>query len=212
MKTKKPWPALLAAVALVAVIAAGCGNDDDSGSMPGSSGNETDAAFVADMTTHHQGAIDMAKLAQMKADHAEIRTFADDIITAQEGEIAAMKAVREDMHAMGMHDGGHMGMSEHEMGMDTDMAALERAKPFDKAFIDAMVPHHEGAIAMARTELDNGTQPGLRRMAKDIIGAQTNEIAQLKQWRKAWYGSAKVPTDRSGHGSTHDMDMGSGER
>ena len=30
----------------------------------------------------------------------------------------------------------------------------------------------------------------------------------MKQWRKAWYGSAQVPTDMSGHGSTDDMHMG----
>jgi hypothetical protein len=45
-------------------------------------------------------------------------------------------------------------------------------------------------------------------MAKDIISAQTKEIAQMKQWRKACYGSAKVPTDMSDHSPMDDMDMG----
>ena len=207
MKTKKMWLALPAALA---VIVAGCGSDDTSGpKSTSSSGNTTDAAFISDMTAHHRGAIEMAEIAQKQADHTEIGTLADDIISAQQGEIAAMKAVRDDMRAMGMHDGGHMGMSEHTMGMDMDMAALERATPFDRAFIDAMVPHHQGAIAMAKAELANGTQPALRKMATDIISAQTKEIAQMKQWRKAWYGSAKVPTDMSGHGSMDDMDTGS---
>jgi uncharacterized protein (DUF305 family) len=209
MNTNKTWLALLAALAVLAVIAAGCGSDDTSGSnSKSSSGNTTDDAFITDMTAHHQGAIDMAKLAQKQADHADIRTLAGDIISAQEGEIAAMKAVRDDMRAMGMHDGGHMGMSEHAMGMDMDMAALQRATPFDRAFIDAMVPHHQGAIAMAKAELAKGTQPALRKMATGIISAQTKEIAQMKQWRKAWYGSAKVPTDMSGHRSMDDMDTG----
>jgi uncharacterized protein (DUF305 family) len=205
MKTTT-WLALLAALALIAVVAAGCGGDDEkTASTPG---NATDAAFVADMTAHHQGAIDMAKLAQKRADHAEVRSLADDIISAQQSEIATMKAVRDDMHSMGMHDGGHMGMSEHAMGMDMDMHALENAKPFDKAFIDAMVPHHQGAIAMAEDLLKEGEQPALRKMAGDIISAQTKEIAQMKQWRKTWYGSAKVPPERSGEGSMDDMDMG----
>jgi uncharacterized protein (DUF305 family) len=202
------WLALLVVLALAAVIAAGCGDDDQSGS----SGNATDAAFIADMTTHHQGAIDMAEVAQRNGQHAEIRTLADGIVSAQKGEIETMKAVRDDLHAMGMHDGGHMGMSQQAMGMDMDMHALERAKPFDKAFIDAMVPHHQGAIAMAKAELDDGTQPALRTMAKDIISAQTKEIAQMKQWRKAWYGSSKVPTDMSGDGKMDDMDMGGEKR
>jgi uncharacterized protein (DUF305 family) len=208
MKTKT-WLALLAALAViaVAVVVVGFGGDDEN--TTGASGNTTDAAFIADMTAHHQGAIDMAKLAQKKADHAEIRTLADDIISAQQREIATMKAVRDDMHAMGTREGGHMGMSRHAMGMDMDMNALENATPFDKAFIDAMVPHHQGAIVMARALLNKGEQPALRKMANDIISAQTKEIAQMKQWRKAWYGSAKVPTDVSGHGSMDDMDMGS---
>src|SRR5919198_239783 len=79
----------------------------------------------------------------------------------------------------------------------------------DAAFIADMTPHHQGAIVMARALLNKGEQPALRKMANDIISAQTEEIAQMKQWRKTWYGSAKVPTDVSGHGSMDDMDMGS---
>ena len=208
MNPRKTWLALFAALALLAVIAAGCGGGENTGSKKISSGNRTDAAFIADMTAHHQGAIDMAKLAEKQADHANVRKLAGDIISAQRGEIATMKAVRDDMQSADMHGGGHMGMSQHARGMDMDMAALEKARPFDRAFIDAMVRHHEGAVAMAKTELVNGTQPALRKMAQNIIAAQTKEIAQMKQWRKAWYGSGTVPGDMGGHGSTDDMDMG----
>jgi uncharacterized protein (DUF305 family) len=88
------------------------------------------------------------------------------------------------MHSMGMRDGGHMDMSQSEMGMDMDMSMLRRAKPFDRAFIDQMVPHHKGAIAMARKELAEGSQPALRAMAQDMIDAQTKEIAQMRKWRR----------------------------
>ena len=63
-----------------------------------------------------------------------------------------------------------------------------------------MVPHHEGAIAMAKQLLDKGEQPALRNMAKDIVRTQGEEIAEMRKWRKEWYGSA---------GSAgHNMDMG----
>jgi uncharacterized protein (DUF305 family) len=150
----------------------------------------------------------MAKLAQKSAEHAEVRTLAGDVISAQRGEIATMKAVREDMHSMGMHEGGNMGMSDHAMGMDMDTGALERAEPFDKAFIDAMVPHHQGAIAMAEAELAKGKQGALRAMAEDIISAQTGEIAQMKQWREDWYGSRKALLDMDGHGSASNVGTG----
>ena len=209
MKTRT-WLALLAALAVIAVaaVAAGCGGDDNASTKSSSSGNATDAAFITDMTSHHQGAIDMATVAQKQADHADIRTLADDIISAQKGEIATMSAVMDDMRAMGMHDSGHMGMSQHAMGMDMDMTALENAKPFDRAFIDAMVPHHQGAITMAKAELAKGGQPALRKMAKNIIAAQTKEIAQMKAWRKSWYGSSTGPMNGH-HGSDNgSMDMG----
>jgi uncharacterized protein (DUF305 family) len=191
MKTKT-WLALLAALALIALaaVAVGCGGDDNSGTKSSSSGNATDAAFITDMTTHHQGAIEMAEVAQKRAEHPEVRQLANSIISAQNGEISVMDTIGRDMHGMGMHEGGHMGMSQSQMGMDTDMPMLRRAKPFDRAFIDMMVPHHQGAIAMAKQLLKKGEQPGLRKMANDIISAQTDEIAQMRKWRKAWYGSA----------------------
>ena len=201
MKTKT-WLALLAALALIALagVAVGCGAAD-SGTKSSSSGNATDAAFITDMTVHHRGAIEMAEVAKKHAEHPEVRQLASNIISAQTGEISVMDTVGRDMHAMGMHEGGHMGMSQSQMGMDMDMPMLRRAKPFDRAFIDMMVPHHQGAIAMARQLLKKGEQPGLRKMAADIISAQTDEIAQLRRWRKAWYGSA----GDSMHGSDDSM-------
>jgi uncharacterized protein (DUF305 family) len=206
MHTKKTWPALVAALVLLVVGVASCGDDDSS--PPSASGNKTDAAFIADMRAHHEGAIDMAELAQEKADHAQIRSLAGDIISAQKGEIATMKAIGDDMRSMGMHGGGDMGMSQHEMGMDMDVDALKRAEPFDKAFIDAMVPHHQGAIAMAKAELAEGNQPALRDMAEKIISAQAKEIDQMKQWRETRYGSANVPMEMDDEGSVGDMHSG----
>jgi uncharacterized protein (DUF305 family) len=199
MKTKT-WLALLAALALIAVaVVVGFGGDDNN--TASASGNSADAALIADMTAHHQGAIEMARIAKERAEHAEIRQLADDIVAAQEGEISVMKTIRDDMHNMGEHGDGHMGMSEAEMGMDMDPAMLNDAEPFDRAFIDMMVPHHQGAVAMANQLLKDGEQPALRKMAQDIIDAQTKEIAQMRQWRMAWYGAAEGSDDPMGdHG------------
>ena len=143
----------------------------------------------------------MARIAQKRAEHPEIRQLADDIVAAQEAEISVMKIIRDDMHEMGEHGDGHMGLSEAEMGMDMDPAMLNDAEQFDRAFIDMMVPHHQGAVAMAKRLLKDGEQPALRAMARHIIAAQAKEIAQMREWRKAWYGAAEGSDDPMGdHG------------
>jgi uncharacterized protein (DUF305 family) len=52
-----------------------------------------------------------------------------------------------------------------------------------------MIPHHQGAIRMARAELAKGTNTKLRSIARGIITAQAAEIRQMNSWRKAWYGT-----------------------
>ncbi len=62
--------------------------------------------------------------------------------------------------------------------------------PFDRAFIDAMVPHHESAIAMAQEAKQAGlSQPDLVKIADDIIATQQAEIDQMLAWREEWFGA-----------------------
>jgi uncharacterized protein (DUF305 family) len=178
-------PAFLAAALVVA-----CGSSDESTSA----GNEADAAFVADMVPHHEGAVVMARMAQERAENPELKALADEIIVAQEKEIAEMESIKADLpetnggteHSMGEEHMGHMGMDAEGMGMDMDPAELENAESFDIAFIDMMIPHHEGAVEMAEQLLEEGENPELQTMAKAIIASQTAEIAQMRNWRAQW--------------------------
>ena len=52
----------------------------------------------------------------------------------------------------------------------------------DMAFICGMIAHHEGAIAMARAELDHGKDPWAKQLAQTVIAAQTAEIAAMSEW------------------------------
>jgi hypothetical protein len=73
--------------------------------------------------------------------------------------------------------------------MDMEMSMLEDAKRFDQMFIDMMVPHHQGAIRMARIELAEGNDSRLQEIATAIIDAQSREIEGMNEWRVKWCGS-----------------------
>ena len=178
-------------IALFAVLAlAGCGSD---GAAAG--GNGTDAAFVVDMSAHHLGAIEMARIARDRATKPEIRALADDVIGSQESEIARMKEIGKGLPEP---PAGGMGISHAEMGMGMDTRLLEYVRPFDRVFVDMMIPHHEGALVMAKRVIADGEHPELRTMARAMIAAQAREIAQMKRWRKAWYGVDEIgEPDRS---------------
>jgi uncharacterized protein (DUF305 family) len=65
--------------------------------------------------------------------------------------------------------------------MMNGMHVKPTGKP-DKDFVLMMMPHHQGAIDMAKVELQYGTDPELRQLATDIVAAQEKEIAQMKAW------------------------------
>lgn len=203
-KIKRPASLLaaLAAAAMLALAAGGCGDDDDAASAPG---NTTDTAFVADMVPHHESAVVMARMAAKQADRPEIKQLAREIIEAQRSEIAVLERVGRELDQAGVQR-GHMGMSDAEMGMDHDSSMLESATDFDRAFIDMMIPHHEGAVRMARKQLADGEHPTLRKLAEDIITAQNREIAQMRAWHKRWYGDSE--SDGAGAMPGHGEEMG----
>jgi uncharacterized protein (DUF305 family) len=66
--------------------------------------------------------------------------------------------------------------------MMAGMAAPPTNHP-DRDFVAGMIPHHQGAIDMAKVELTYGKDPGLRRLATAIIAAQTREIAFMRDWQ-----------------------------
>jgi uncharacterized protein (DUF305 family) len=71
------------------------------------------------------------------------------------------------------------------MMMKGDLGAADAE--FDLRFLNAMIPHHEGALVMAKDVLNKSKRPELKKLAQDILTSQQQEIDQMKDWRKAWY-------------------------
>ncbi len=190
-------PLAAAAVIALVAVAAGCGGSEDPASSA-AAGNATDRAFIAAMIPHHESAVAMAQVAQDEATGAFVKDLAASIIRTQRAEIAKMRQIDRELADAGV-SAGDLGMSGHAMGMDTGADALEGAMPFDRAFMRAMVPHHEGAIAMARRELAKGQDDTLRQIAQAIVAAQEREVAQMNEQLGEDAGST-MEEMHSGHG------------
>lgn len=170
-----------------ALVLAACGSTSSHSGNHSATG-EYDRNFIDAMVPHHQAAIDMATVAQRKAEHAELKQLAEAIVGAQDGEIAQMKGWRKAWYGS---DQIAPGMGGHQMGgMETDLAQLETATPFDKAFIDAMIPHHQSAIDMAQEAMTQAKHREIKDLAVKIIAAQQAEIDQMETWRETWYPGA----------------------
>lgn len=195
------------AVAVLAAVSA-CGGDRQL-SQQGSSGGEghppsheasearqtkPEQAFLQAMVPHHQSAIDMARVAEREGESSFVKGLAGSITSAQEEEIGQMRRIHGRLYGSPLRadEGAHeaLGLSAEEAGMNhmNGGATLRGKRPFDRAFIDEMVPHHAGAIAMARAVLDRTRDPELRKLADGIIRAQQREISEMTNFRAREYG------------------------
>jgi uncharacterized protein (DUF305 family) len=71
------------------------------------------------------------------------------------------------------------------MMMSQDLG--EADAEFDLRFMNAMIPHHEGALTMAQDALSKSKRPEIKKLAQEIITSQQKEIDLQEQWRQAWY-------------------------
>jgi uncharacterized protein (DUF305 family) len=155
-----------------------------------------DLRFIDAMILHHQGAVEMAQEALEKSSRPEIQELAQSIIDGQEQEISQMQEWRQAWYpdapaepvAFDTTMGHTMAMPkamQDGMMMSGDLGAAD--EEFDLRFINAMIPHHEGAVVMAQEVLEKSNRPEVKELAQAIIDAQQPEIDQMTQWRQAWY-------------------------
>jgi len=155
-----------------------------------------DLRFIDAMAMHHQSAVLMAKEVQQKSKRPEIKQLANSIIKSQKQEIAQMKQWRQAWYpqtsdqpvAYGGANKSVVPMSAKQhatMMMSEDLGAADAQ--FDLRFINAMIPHHEGALVMAKDALNKSKRSEIQQLAQNILKSQQAEIEQMQQWRKAWY-------------------------
>lgn len=203
-------------LSLVLGVAA-CGNDENEGSggagetatSSENGGNPAERGFLEAMVPHHESAISMAEIGVERAEDPRIKKLAEAIRDAQEPEIEQMRSIHQRVVGAPLkpNEAGHeaLGLSAEEAGMGHGPEVnkmLEAAEPFDRAFVDEMVPHHQGAVKMAEAVLKQTEDAELKKLAQAIIDAQMREIEEMNAFRAEKYGGP-VPEKPPGSGAEH---------
>ncbi|MGY1682427.1 DUF305 domain-containing protein [Geodermatophilus sp. SYSU D01176] len=205
-RTTARRPGLTGALLAGTLALAGCSGDSGHEGMSGMSGsssasasasasddtaarfNDADVAFAQGMLPHHEQAVEMARLAVDRAADPRVADLAARIEAAQAPEIETLSGWLEAWGAEatgpvgtahGSTDHGDMGgtMSAEEMTALADASGAE----FDRAFLEMMTAHHDGAVQMAETEIAEGENPDAIAMAEEIRDTQQAEIAEMRQ-------------------------------
>ena len=188
------WPKVCWFAAAVVIVLASCSGpatrDGPTGPSPthdsrSAEHNTADIAFAEDMIPHHRQAVDMTAMVPSRSTNPDLLVMATHISSDQQAEILTMKGL---LAQWGVPDApshenpeDHSGM--HIAGM-VDGATLNTIQSlsgpsFDALWMTSMISHHQGAIAMAQNEIDQGRSPDAIKLAKMIISAQQREIAQM---------------------------------
>ena len=145
-----------------------------------------DQAFIDAMVRHHQEAIEMAEAANERGlTQPDLRRISDDIIGSQQREIDQMLDWREEW--FGSRELGPvlpeaLGVAEAELGMHHGSAdEVASAEDVDSRFASMMIPHHEGAVAMAEAALERAQHEELKQLSRAIIEAQEREIEIMRR-------------------------------
>ncbi|MGX7671205.1 DUF305 domain-containing protein [Plantactinospora sp. DSM 117369] len=195
---------LVVATLVPVALAAGCGGashggghgDDQATASPTGTAsatvayNQADIAFAQEMIPHHQQAVQMAELGEARASDPKVKELAAKIKAAQQPEIEQMTAMLRDWAVPmpspssgghGTHGGSPTGAMPGMMS-EQDMASLEKADggEFDRMFLEMMIQHHQGAVQMSDTELQQGQNPAAKDLAAKIKADQTAEIGQMR--------------------------------
>lgn len=168
----------------------------------GQSGDMTPGLHFIDMTVmHHQQGIEMARLAEEKAQNARVKAFATKTIAAQEKDLKQLQFLR-DTHYSGRPVMSHEQMMTHmqgmpghggmKMDMEGDMRKLRAAqgRAFDRLFLDTMTHHHQMAVQMSKDAAARAEFSDIKELARRGAQMQQAEIAEMNRIKAGLGGPA----------------------
>lgn len=181
-KIRNVGPAAAALLAVAVIIVSGCAPRAKP-AVP------YDLLFIDAMVAHHEGAVAMARPADSNALHPELREFARRVVADQSSEIALMMQWREQWFPGRPKTPNILdmpGMATSMMDISPDHMQKLTGAAFDRMFVDMMIPHHEGAVVMAKDALTRARRSEVKALAQQIIDAQEREIEMMNRWKVEW--------------------------
>jgi len=148
--------------------------------------NDADVMFAQMMIPHHQQALELSALVPERSTDPQVVALAAAIAGEQQPEIDFMTSTLRQwgVDPGGMsHPSGHGGTTMKGMVDGNTLARLKSltGPEFDTLWMQSMIAHHQGAIGMARAEVDAGKNPEMTALAGSIITAQQAEIDRMTQ-------------------------------
>jgi len=136
--------------------------------------------YLAHMIPHHAEAVAAARNLARSA-RPEMRAFGARIVQTQSAEIEQMRAWLREWYPNRPTDVAYHPMMRDLSGLSGD--------ELDRAFLDDMIPHHRHAVMMSQYLLRHGVaeHEQVAELARTIRDTQTQEIAQMREWRRAWF-------------------------
>lgn len=171
------------AALVAAAVLGGCAGSppDDAGTTaPAIDHHGTDVTFLQIMIPHHTQALGLAALVPTRTANAELIALAQRIEALREPEIQGFRAQLLQWQAP---LDAPPGTPVDGMVAAATMEKLTglRGTDFDTLWLQAMIAHHRGAIAMARTEIDRGHSADIISLARSIATAQQAEVDQMNR-------------------------------
>lgn len=172
------------------------------GDEPTPSDSSAEAGFARDMSVHHEQAVQLAFMVRDRTDDAEIRAMAYDIINTQRAQIGMFSGwlqqwglpITSTAPPMGWTDSPHgmggMGTMQVDsyddmpgMASDADIERLQQAKGVEaeRIFLELMIDHHKGGVAMAEAVEPLTDRPEVDYLASTIVQSQESEISAMQQ-------------------------------